>query len=106
MTVNKAHSVGYGYLTYRTAWLKAHYPVEFMCAVITKELDKNGKDKDTKVASAVADARSLGIAILPPDINRSNLGCSVENGAVCLGLNVIKGLGPRAIEGIIESRPY
>jgi DNA polymerase-3 subunit alpha len=96
---NKSHSAAYGLITIQTAWLKAHHPVEFMAALLTSE-----KDNTDKVVSYIAQARSAGHEVLPPDINHSDLGfCAVE-GRIRFGLGAIKGVGESAIEAVLEAR--
>ena len=64
---NKSHSAAYALITYQTAYLKAHYPVELLCAIMTSD-----KDKIEKVVRTIADARAMGMTVLPPDINESD----------------------------------
>src|SRR6266513_782555 len=64
---NKSHSAAYALITYQTAYLKAHYPVELLCAILTSD-----KDKNDKVVRTIADARAMGITVLPPDVNESD----------------------------------
>ena len=64
---NKSHSAAYALITYQTAYLKAHYPVELLCAIMTSD-----KDKIEKVVRTIADARAMGVTVLPPDINESD----------------------------------
>src|ERR1700728_4087218 len=64
---NKSHSAAYALLTYQTAYLKAHYPVELLCAIMTSD-----KDKIDKVVRTIADARAMGVTVLPPDLNESD----------------------------------
>ena len=106
---NKSHSAAYGVLTYQTAYLKTHYPAEFMAALMTTEMDNT--DKITKY---IADARAHQIPVLPPDVNRSQKRFSVEEftrpsggapvKAVRFGLEAIKGVGGIAVDTIIEAR--
>jgi DNA polymerase-3 subunit alpha len=101
---NKAHSVSYALIAYQTAYLKANYPAEY----ITAFLIANAGQLE-KVASAVAECRRLGIRVLPPDINHSELNFSIEsdgNGvpAIRFGLTVIKNVGLGAMEPIITER--
>ena len=97
---NKSHSAAYAMLSYQTAWLKAHYPAEFMAAVLSADMD----DQD-KIANLIDDCRQMGIEILPPDVMRSAYRFIVDNGAIRYGLGAIKGVGEAAIESIIASRP-
>ena len=64
---NKSHSAAYALITYQTAWLKAHYPVELLCAILTSD-----KDRIEKVVRTIADARAMGVTVLPPDVNESD----------------------------------
>jgi DNA polymerase-3 subunit alpha len=96
---NKSHSAAYGLITIHTAWLKAHYPVEFMAALLTSE-----KDNTDKVVLHIAEARQAGIQVLPPDINESDLAFGAVEGKIRFGLGAIKGVGESAIEAILEAR--
>ena len=101
---NKAHSTSYGLIAYQTAYLKANYPAEY----ITAFLIANSGQTD-KVASAVAECRRLGITVLPPDINRSQTGFSIEktndgNNAIRFGLSNIKNVGTGPVKNIIKER--
>jgi len=96
---NKSHSAAYGLITIHTAWLKAHYPVEFAAALLTSE-----KDNTDKVVAYIAKARSSGHEVLPPDVNLSDLAFSVVDGKIRFGLGAIKGVGEGAIEAIKEAR--
>ncbi len=96
---NKSHSAAYGLITIQTAWLKAHYPVEFMAALLTSE-----KDNTDKVVAHIAEARAGGHEVLPPDVNFSDLAFSVSEGRIRFGLGAIKGVGESAIEAISEAR--
>src|SRR5258708_2676584 len=100
---NKSHSAAYGLITIQTAWLKAHHPLEFMAALLTSE-----KDNTDKVVSYIAEARSAGREVLPPDVNHSDLEFSVVDGRIRFGLGAIKGVGEPAIEAVLaapSSRP-
>lgn len=96
---NKSHSAAYGLITVHTAWLKAHYPVEFMAALLTSE-----KDNTDKVVAHIAQARSAGLEVLPPDINESDLAFGATGSKIRFGLGAIKGVGEGAIEAIVEAR--
>jgi DNA polymerase-3 subunit alpha len=103
---NKSHSAAYGIVTYRTAYLKANYPVEFMAAVLSYEV--NSTDK---LAGFVSECQRMGIAILPPDVNRSALKfapeCvdgSEEPNAIRYGLAAVKNVGEGAMSATIEER--
>jgi DNA polymerase-3 subunit alpha len=96
---NKSHSAAYALITIQTAWLKAHYPVEFMAALLTSE-----KDNTDKVVRHIGEARADGIDVLPPDVNESELSFGASNGKIRFGLGGIKGVGETAIEAIVEAR--
>ena len=96
---NKSHSAAYGVVSYQTAYLKANYPVEFMAAVLTGEIENA-----EKLAFFINECREMGIQILPPDVNSSNILFSVDNGRIRFGLGAIKGCGEAAASKIIASR--
>lgn len=96
---NKSHSAAYGILSYRTAYLKANYPQEFLASVLTSELDNADK-----VAFLINECREQGIPILPPDVNSSDTNFSVDGKAIRFGLGAIRGLGGIASQSIIDSR--
>ncbi|MBE7561033.1 DNA polymerase III subunit alpha [bacterium] len=96
---NKSHSAAYAVLTYQTAFLKANYPREFMASLLSNEMGHT-----EKMVQYIRDCRELGIAILAPDINRSETDFSVEEGGIRYGLGGIKGLGAAATQCIIRER--
>ena len=96
---NKSHSAAYGLISYQTAWLKAFYPVEFMAALLTCD-----GDNTDKVVRLIAEARTMGITVLPPSVNASAHDFTVAEGAIRFGLGAIKGVGGGAVESIIEAR--
>ena len=100
---NKSHSAAYAMVTYQTAYLKTHYPAEFMAALLTSE-----KDNTDKVVKYIDEVKRLGIKLLAPDINRSALEFtpdSDEEGDVILfGLGAIKGVGDAAVNAILAAR--
>lgn len=103
---NKAHAASYGMVSYQTAYMKANYPVEYMCALMTAE-----SGDTTKITEAISECRRMSINILPPDINESDIGFtisedseSLDDKAIRFGLSAIKNVGDAAIEAIIESR--
>jgi DNA polymerase III subunit alpha len=96
---NKSHSAAYAMISYQTAYLKTHYPVEFMAALLTSE--KGNRDKVIKHISV---CKEMGINVLPPDINQSVLDFNVDGGNIRFGLAAVKNVGESAIESIIESR--
>ncbi len=103
---NKAHAACYATIAFRTGYLKAHFPVEFMTAVMTAESrGTTGPTKNEKIAQAVAECKRLGITILPPDINKSQSDFSIEEKTkIRFGLSAIKNVGTAAIESIINAR--
>ena len=103
---NKAHAASYGMLAYRTAYMKANYPVEYMCALLTAEANDS-----EKVSAGIEECRHLGIIISPPDINLSQKGFemeenseSLENMSIRVGLSAIKNVGDVAIDLILKER--
>jgi DNA polymerase-3 subunit alpha len=99
---NKSHSAAYAHVGYQTAYLKAHYPAEFMAALLSSEIDDGGK-RDILVEH-IEDARRLGVEVLPPDINRSDSEFTVADGKILFGLTAIKGVGRGAAEAIVRAR--
>ncbi|HYF40422.1 MAG TPA: DNA polymerase III subunit alpha, partial [Gemmatimonadales bacterium] len=102
---NKSHSVAYSILSYQTAWLKAHYPAEFMAALLSSEIGNTDK-----VVQYINEARELGLEILPPDVNESGFKFTVVGDRrIRFGLGAIRNVGEAAIQSIIEGRdraPY
>ena len=97
---NKSHSAAYAMISYRTAFLKANYPVEFMTALLTSE-----KDNMDKVVQYIDEAEVMNIKILPPDVNESFANFTrINNNAIRFGLGAVKNVGKGAIESIIEAR--
>ncbi len=97
---NKSHSACYAFIAYQTAWLKAHYPVEYIAALLT--INRGNSDK---VVQYTDDAKHLGIALLPPDINESGAYFTVTRDKdIRYGLSAIKGVGDKAVESLEEER--
>lgn len=97
---NKSHSTGYAFVAYQTAYLKAHYPAEYMAAVLTNHL--NNIDKLTFF---MEESKRMGISVLGPDVNESGKGFSVnKKGDIRFGLAGLKGVGAAAVESLIEER--
>jgi DNA polymerase-3 subunit alpha len=96
---NKSHSCAYALLAYQTAYLKVHYPVEFMAALLTS--DAGNTDKTVKY---INEARGMSISILPPDVNESDLYFTPVNEAIRFGLAAIKNVGENTAKAIRESR--
>jgi DNA polymerase-3 subunit alpha len=119
---NKSHSAAYALITYQTAYLKAHFPVELLCGIMTSD-----KDRIDKVVRTIADARAMGATVLPPDVNESDIDFKVvythPNGdrkisrsarspvardrtgpQIRFGLGAVRGLGGAALEALLEAR--
>ncbi len=97
---NKSHSAAYALVSYQTAWLKAHYPAEFMAAVLSADMDNTDK-----IVTLIDESRRMKLEVLPPDINRSNFRFTPSGtGVVFYGLGAIRGVGQAAIESIVNSR--
>ncbi len=96
---NKSHSVAYAMLAYKTAFLKAHYPVAFMTAMLNSELSSSDE-----IAKYVHECRQMGIEVLQPDINHSDWWFTVVGERVRFGLGAVKGIGEGAVEAILEAR--
>jgi DNA polymerase-3 subunit alpha len=97
---NKSHSAAYALITYQTAWLKAHYPAEFMAAVLSSDMDHTDK-----VVIFIEECKQLGLKLLPPDINSSVYKFTVTpQSEIIYGLGAIKGVGAAAVEQIILER--
>ncbi|MFT7533648.1 MAG: DNA polymerase-3 subunit alpha, partial [Gammaproteobacteria bacterium] len=97
---NKSHSAAYALLTYQTAWLKTHFPAEFMSASLTADMENTDK-----VVTLISESRSMGLNVLPPDINRCHSAFTPHAGdTVIYGLGALKGVGDKAINGMVEER--
>ena len=96
---NKSHSAVYALIAYQTAYLKAHYPVEFMAAQLTSDM----ADTD-KVLKYISECRDMGIEILPPDINESRKDFTVSGSKIRFGLAAVKNVGEAAIDVILKTR--
>jgi DNA polymerase-3 subunit alpha len=106
---NKSHAAAYALVAYQTAWLKVHYPAEFMAAVLSSDMDNTDK-----VVTFLAEARALGLTVLPPDINASAYMFEALDPepsaklrraqAIRYGLGAVKGVGRGAVESIVEAR--
>ncbi|QWT39693.1 DNA polymerase III subunit alpha [Dickeya dadantii] len=97
---NKSHSAAYALVSYQTLWLKAHYPAEFMAAVMTADMDNTDK-----IVGLVDECWRMGLKILPPDINSGLYHFHVnDDGEIVYGIGAIKGVGEGPIEAIIEAR--
>lgn len=96
---NKAHATSYAVLTCQTAYLKAHYPLEFMAALLT--IERHNTDK---LPILIQECRRMGIEILPPDINRSSTGFTIEGNGIRFGLEGVKNVGEASVEAILRAR--
>lgn len=101
---NKSHAAAYANISYKTAWLKCHYPREYMAALLSSVLDNQNK-----LASYITECKRLGIRVLPPNVNESNLHFTVSGNDIRYGLLAVKNLGRNFIDEIISERinnPY
>lgn len=96
---NKAHSAAYGVISYWTAYLKAHYPAEYMAALLTSV----GDSKD-KMALYLNECRRMGIKVLPPDVNESNLYFAAVGQDIRFGMGAVRNVGANVVEGVREAR--
>ena len=97
---NKSHSAAYALVAYQTAWLKCHYPAEFMAAVLSSDMDNTDK-----VVNFLDETRALRLNVLPPHVNSSTyMFSALDDGSVRYGLGAIKGVGRGACESIVEQR--
>ncbi|MBN2372579.1 DNA polymerase III subunit alpha [bacterium] len=96
---NKSHSAAYALISYRTAYLKAHYPVEFMAALLTSEMENTDK-----IVKYIAEAREMKIRTLAPDVNESTVSFRVVKDHIRFGLAAVKNVGEAAVKAILEAR--
>jgi DNA polymerase-3 subunit alpha len=96
---NKAHAVAYALIAYRTAWLKVYHPRHFMAALMSSEMDKTDS-----IVKFIHEAKSMGIEVLPPDVNESNMFFTVVGPNIRFGLGAVKGVGEGAVESVLEAR--
>jgi len=96
---NKSHAAAYSVLAYQTAWLKANYPAEYMAANLTNEMDSQ-----EKMGEYMAEARAMGLEILPPHVNTSERLFTVVDGKIVYGLQGVKNIGEGAVEEILRAR--
>ncbi|MCC7475436.1 MAG: DNA polymerase III subunit alpha [Pirellulales bacterium] len=101
---NKSHSTAYALIAYQTAYLKAHYPVEFMAALLSGDIPgRNFKSKDPLVEH-LEDCKRMEVTVVPPDVNRSEVDFAVSGGQILFGLSAIKGCGSGAADAICVAR--
>ena len=97
---NKSHSAAYALVSYQTLWLKAHYPAEFMAAVLSADMDNT-----EKVVTLIDECNNMGITVLPPDVNSGEYKFTVnQDGQIVYGIGAIKGVGEGPVETIIQAR--
>src|SRR5437773_5999086 len=96
---NKSHSAAYAWLAYQTAYLKANYPAYFMAALLTSE-----RANTDKMVAYIAECREMGISVLPPDVNQSDIFFTVVGNDIRFGLAAIKNVGEGAVEAILRAR--
>jgi len=96
---NKSHSAAYALLAFQTAYLKAHYPQEFMAALLTSEMDNSDK-----ITQHIGVCKEMGVKLLPPDIMHSDIPFTVEENAIRFGLGAVKNVGVSALEEILGKR--
>lgn len=97
---NKSHAMCYGYLGYITAYLKTHYPLQFMASLLSMQTEQE------KIDNYIGVSRSLGIEVKAPDINKSKADFSISDNSIYYGFGAIKSVGAAAIPNIIENQPY
>lgn len=102
---NKSHSAGYSLQAYQDKWLKTYYPLEFYSSLLTVSMNSSG-DSQKKVMKAIREANAVGVKILPPNINTSEEGFSIDGNAIRFGLQAIKYIGREAVEEIKAQRPF
>ncbi len=97
---NKSHSAAYALITYHTAWLKAHYPAEFMAAALSADMEHTDK-----VVTLIAECREMGLDVLAPDINHCKFAFeATQHGKILYGLGALKGIGYAVIEAVVDAR--
>jgi len=96
---NKAHSTAYALVAYQTAWLKAHHPRHFMAALLTSE-----RENTDNIVKYIGACRAMGIPVLPPDVNRSEVAFTVEGDGLRFGLGAVRNVGEGAVAAILEAR--
>lgn len=99
---NRAHSVAYSYISYQTAWLKRHYPTQFMCALLNSE-----EPNSDKALEYITECKRMDIKITPPDINSSKLNYAITGDKqISTGLMAVKGVGVKALEQLLDAQPF
>jgi DNA polymerase-3 subunit alpha len=100
---NKAHSVGYSYISYWTAWFKYHYPVEYMNAVLN---NVGGTDKKVKSMFYLMETKRLGVKVMLPHVNASDVNNKVEDDGIRMGLSSIKGIASKSATKVVDAAPF
>lgn len=103
---NKSHGVAYAVTSYKTAFLKAHYPIEFMCATLNNQKTPTGSIKFDKIGFYISRAKQSGIEINKPDINQSEYEFVIRDGKILYGLGYVKNVGKPTVEAIKKFRPF
>ncbi len=102
---NKPHSASYALIAYWTAYIKANFPVEYMTALLSAELQgAAGPTREAKMFQATEECRTMKIGVLPPDINKSDYDFKIEGGSIRFGLSAVKNVGTAAIDSILSAR--
>jgi DNA polymerase-3 subunit alpha len=101
---NKSHSTAYALIAYMTAYLKAHYPVEFMAALLSGDTDKRNFKKKDPLVEHMEDCHRMGITVVPPDVNSSDADFTVAGGKIHFALCALKGCGEQAAAAIVAER--
>ncbi len=103
---NLSHSILYSITSFKTAYLKAHFPIEFLLANLMQEVKSNAKDAKNNLEKIKTELRANGVEILPPDINLSQMQYSLSGNALLTGLDALKFVGEDAIKDILAKRPF
>ncbi len=101
---NKSHSTAYALIAYMTAYLKAHWPVEFMAALLSSDMPNRNFTKKDSLVEHLEDCRRMSLEVVPPDVNRCGPEFEVSDGKILFGLGAIKGCGESAAQAIVASR--
>ncbi len=101
---NKSHSTAYALIAYQTAYLKAHYPVEFMAALLTGDIPGRNFMRKDSLVEHMDDAARMNIEVVPPDVNTSHVEFAVADGKIHFGLAAVKSCGGAAAEAIVTAR--
>src|SRR5439155_9835163 len=99
LIVHNSHSAAYALIAYQCAWLKAHYPAEFMAATLTSEMSDSAR-----IVTLIEEVRRLGLRVLPPDVNRSEWNFGLEEGAIRFGLGAVRNVGQAVVEALVAAR--